>query len=230
MPCWCGCGNWRSAKSGTPPPVEAGLLAMQAARSASKPRGCHRRQACSHRFCSAHKIRARRVRCGSGLARDAGGKVWQANRGDAIAGKPAPTGFSVFTKSEPCRVRCGSGLARDAGGKVWQANRGDAIAGKPAPTGFSVFTKSQPCRVRCGSGLARDSSDAVCQANRGDAIAGKPAHTGFSVLTKSEPCRASCGSGLTIAVVQALPFPKVVLPLPQSCPPPWWLPPCRRSP
>ena len=187
MPCWCGCGNWRSAKSGTPPPVEAGLLAMQAARSASKPRGCHRRQACSHRFCSAHKIRARRVRCGSGLARDAGGKVWQANRGDAIAGKPAPRGFSVFTKSQPCRVRCGSGLARDAGGKVWQANRGDAIAGKPAPTGFSVFTKSEPCRVRCGSGL-------------------------------------------TIAVVQALPFPKVVLPLPQSCPPPWWLPPCRRSP
>ncbi|RTY03757.1 hypothetical protein EJ576_01080 [Pseudomonas sp. C 49-2] len=33
--------------------------------------------------------------CGSWLACDAGGAVFQSNRGDAIAGKPAPTGGRV---------------------------------------------------------------------------------------------------------------------------------------
>jgi alginate biosynthesis protein AlgK len=32
---------------------------------------------------------------GAGLARDAGASVFQLNRGDAIAGKPAPTFFTA---------------------------------------------------------------------------------------------------------------------------------------
>ena len=58
-----------------------------------------------HKNCVARKFDACRDYCGSGLARDAGGAVWQANRGDAIAGKPAPAGFTAPTESGPYRVR-----------------------------------------------------------------------------------------------------------------------------
>jgi hypothetical protein len=38
------------------------------------------------------------IQCGSWLASDAGNSVFQKNRGDAIAGKPAPT--EVFGETE----------------------------------------------------------------------------------------------------------------------------------
>ena len=142
---------------------------------AGKPRCCHRRQACSHRFCGAHKIRALPGSlCGSGLARDAGGAVWQANQPHRFCGahkiRTLPGSF------------CGSGLARVIGGAVWQANQPHRFCGahkiRTLPGSF------------CGSGLARDAGGAVWQANQPHRFCG--AHkirTLPGSLCESEPAR-----------------------------------------
>ena len=52
------------------------------------------------------------------------------DRGDAIAGKPAPTVLGCG-----CGVSAvGASLPRDAGDGAYLQDRADAIAGKPAPT------------------------------------------------------------------------------------------------
>ncbi|KAB0474392.1 hypothetical protein F7R12_16405 [Pseudomonas tolaasii] len=48
---------------------------------------------------------------GAGLARDAGASVYQLHRGDAIAGKPAPTKAGSQIKSGP--TQSGSLASRD---------------------------------------------------------------------------------------------------------------------
>ncbi|KAB0504984.1 hypothetical protein F7R14_10795 [Pseudomonas lini] len=45
------------------------------------------------------------INCGSGLARDAGASVCQADRGDAIAGKPAPTEKQLSAASRISVIR-----------------------------------------------------------------------------------------------------------------------------
>ena len=80
--------------------------------------------------------------CGSGLARDGSPEVRQPDRVVCIAGKPAPTGFAVVTKSAADDNPCGSGLARDSDDAASQSHHGDAIAGRPAPTDNAALTKS----------------------------------------------------------------------------------------
>ncbi len=103
-------------------------------------------------------IRARRITCGSGLARDGvlSGNVDVGCAG-LFAGKPAPTGFCVCRMIRARRITCGSGLARDGvlSGNVDVGCAG-LFAGKPAPTGFCVCRMIRVRRITCGSGLARD--------------------------------------------------------------------------
>ena len=82
---------------------------MQRRGVAGKPQ-CHRRQASSHKNCVARKFDACRDYCGSGLARDAGGAMWQANRSDAIAGKPAHTRIVSHANLMLAGIIVGAGL------------------------------------------------------------------------------------------------------------------------
>ncbi|PAA29250.1 hypothetical protein CJU73_10610 [Pseudomonas fragi] len=56
-----------------------------------KPRRCHRGQARSHNDPASREFCWPCIICGSWLACDASDAVCQVLRGDAIAGKPAPT-------------------------------------------------------------------------------------------------------------------------------------------
>ena len=117
-------------------PVGAGLPAMQTARS-----GRHTAALPSRASPLPQRVPASRgfswpcITCGSCLACDADGAVWQAHCSAAIASKPAPTGGGLARRefSWSC-ITCGSRLACDADGAVWQAHRSAAIASKPAPT------------------------------------------------------------------------------------------------
>jgi hypothetical protein len=123
--------------------------------------------------------------CRSWLACDAGDAVCLEHRRDAIAGKPAPTGFVSSLPFLSTDNACGSWLASDAGDAICLKLRGDAIAGKPAPTGFVSSLPFLSTDNSCGSWLASDAGDAVCLKLRGDAIAGKPAPTVVAVRSAS---------------------------------------------
>ncbi|PRW96994.1 hypothetical protein C7A07_18995 [Pseudomonas fragi] len=47
--------------------------------------------------------------CGSGLARDASDAVFELNRVEAIAGKPAPTGSALFRRVSTLPQLCDAG-------------------------------------------------------------------------------------------------------------------------
>ena len=66
--------------------------------------------------------------CGSQLAGDSRGALYQPSPVTGIAGKPAPT--MVYGP-------CGSQLAGDGSGALYQASPVAGIAGKPAPTSAS---------------------------------------------------------------------------------------------
>ena len=100
--------------------------------------------------------------CGSQLAGDSRGALYQASPVAGIAGKPAPT--IVYGP-------CGSQLAGDSRGALYQTSPVTGIAGKPAPT--MVYGP-------CGSQLAGDGSGALYQASPVAGIAGKPAPTSAS--------------------------------------------------
>ena len=117
---------------------ERACIAMQATRVWMPSRASHAPTG----FVAYLRAAVCRIHCGSGLARDAGGAVWQAHRMDAIAGKPRSHRFCGLLKSCGLQDPCGSGLARDAGGAVWQAHRMDAIAGKPRSHRFCGVLKS----------------------------------------------------------------------------------------
>ena len=85
-------------------------------------------------------------------------RVVGTGRANAIAGKPAPTGFVACTKPLIDTIPCGSGLAREGAGSVDKdVGCTNAVAGTPAFTGFVACTKPLIDTIPCGSGLARES-------------------------------------------------------------------------
>ena len=136
----------------------------------------------------------RRKSSGSWLACDAGTGGCQANGGDTIASKPAPT-MSPEIQWELACLRCRYwGLS----GKRWRYHREQArshnVAVNPVGAGLpamqalravrqtvAIPSRASPlpqCRRKSsGSWLACDAGTGGCQANGGDTIASKPAPT-----------------------------------------------------
>ena len=136
----------------------------------------------------------RRKSSGSWLACDAGTEGCQANRGDTIASKPAPT-MSPQVQWELACLRC---RHRGLSGKPRRYHREQArshnVAASPVGAGLPAMQAQgavrqtvaipsrasplQQCRRKSsGSWLACDAGTEGCQANRGDTIASKPAPT-----------------------------------------------------
>ena len=145
----------------------------------------------------------RRKSSGSWLACDAGTEGCQANRGDTIASKPAPTMSPQVQWELACR-RC---RHRGLSGKPWRYHREQArshnVAVNPVGAGLSAMqalrsvrqTVAMPSRASplpqrcaaspgccehrqtCGSWLACDGSNAVYLPARAARIASKPAPT-----------------------------------------------------
>ncbi|MFU0838934.1 MAG: hypothetical protein ACFWUJ_10575 [Pseudomonas fragi] len=168
-------------------PVGAGLPAMQVLGAV--------RQTVAMPSRASPLPQCRRKSSGSWLACDAGTGGCQANRGDAIASKPAPT-MSPKVQWELACLRCRYwGLS----GKSWRCHREQArshnVAASPVGAGLPAIkvqgavrqTVAMPSRAsplpQCrrkssGSWLACDAGTGGCQENRGDTIASKPAPTG----------------------------------------------------
>ncbi len=121
--------------------------------------GClHRRQANSHSFCGAHKIRGLpRTSVGAGLLAMASLRCASQTGLLASQASQLPQVLRCSLKPEAAAHLCGSGLARDGIPGVRQPDRVACIAGKPASTGFTVLTqKSTTYPVkRCPLWLAR---------------------------------------------------------------------------
>ena len=121
--------------------------------------GClHRRQASSHSFCGAHKIRGLpRTSVGAGLLAMASLRCASQTGLLASQASQLPQVLRCSLKPEAAAHLCGSGLARDGIPGVRQPDRVACIAGKPASTGFTVLTqKSTTYPVkRCPLWLAR---------------------------------------------------------------------------
>ena len=146
---------------------------------------------CGHRGQARLPQKLRRS-CGSGLARDFGDAVNQADRGAAIAGKPG--------SHRHCADLVGVGLPAIEAIRSIRHTAGRPSRASPAPTGIAPTLWERACpRFRrwgqsgipqrghrgqarlpqalnrsCGSGLARDFGEAVSQTYRGAVIAGKP--------------------------------------------------------
>ncbi|VVN56355.1 hypothetical protein PS685_02180 [Pseudomonas fluorescens] len=114
----------------------------------AKPRCVHRRQASSHRFCGAHKIRGQpRTSVGAGLLAMASPECASQTALFASQAIQLPQVLRCSQNPGSTAYLCGSGLARDGIPGVLQPDRVVCIAGKPAPTGFAVLTKSGVNRV-----------------------------------------------------------------------------------
>ena len=111
--------------------------------------GClHRRQAGSHRFCGAHKIRGLpRPSVGAGLLAMASLRC--ASQTGLLASQASQLPQFLRCSQNPGSAAhlCGSGLARDGIPGVRQPDRVACIAGKPTPTSFAVLTKTGGCRA-----------------------------------------------------------------------------------
>ena len=128
--------------------------------------------------------------CGSGLARDGIPAVRQPDRVVCIAGKPAPTGFAVVTKTGVSRVPLCAGLLAMVSLRCASQTALFVSQASQLPLVLRWSQKSGSAAYLCGSGLARDGSPEVRQPDRVVCIAGKPAPTGFAVVTKTGVSRA----------------------------------------
>ena len=114
----------------------------------ARPRCLHRRQAGSHSFCGAHKIRGHpRPSVGAGLLAMASLRCASQTGLLASQASQLPQFLRCSLKPEAAAHLCGSGLARDGIPAVRQPDRVACIAGKPAPTVFAVLTKTGGCRA-----------------------------------------------------------------------------------
>ncbi len=103
----------------------------------ARPRCLHRRQASSHSFCGAHKIRGQpRTSVGAGLLAMASPECASQTALCASQAIQLPQVLRCSQNPGSAAYLCGSGLARDGIPGVRQPDRVVCIAGNPALTGL----------------------------------------------------------------------------------------------